>query len=339
MSSIQCNGCFCPILYPIAFQLKPCNHIVCVKCFHQEVPASYCLQCPCFNCQQWISSSVLLEVTTNNHSSATSSPPSNDCITTKPVQEVIHFEPDEQMDPFRFWAIKKPHLYSGLIYVAFRNSSDEASFYKVNFKTLNSTVYMDDTSKDDLVKIFARILYPLLFHKNFQQQPNATSSNNNSNTLSQIDDDDDISKYNIPPAPSKLHSRQEFALRCLYALSSGRIMSQEEQNDISPDQNNTNNSQKKLKEKAIHCAKSLAKELLPTKTTAKGQKKKSTMSNPERNDKSPPTQSATHAHIDMDSTFPVLKEEYAVDENDNPENNISIILGFLLLSAVLIISN
>ena len=331
---IQCNGCLCPILYPIAFQLKPCNHMVCVKCFHQEVPASYSLQCPCFNCQNWISSSVLLEVTTNNHFPATSSPPINECITTKPVQEVIHFEPDEQMDPFRFWAIKKPHLYSGLIYVAFRNTSDEASFYKANFKTLNSTVYIDDTSKDDLVKIFARIFYPLLFHKNFQQQPNATSSSNNNNTL------DDVSNYNIPPASSKLHSRHEFALRCLYALSSGRIMSQEEQNDISTDQNNTNNSQRKLKEKAIHCAKSLAKELLPTKRSGTTHKNKSTKSNPERDDKSSPTQSATHAsHIEMDSMVPMLKEKYAVDENDNPENSLSIILGFLLLSAVLIISN
>jgi hypothetical protein len=319
--------------------LKPCNHIVCVKCFHQEVPASYSLQCPCSNCQEWISSSILLELGTA--SNIPSASPTTNGIITKPVQEVIHFEPDEQMDPFRYWAIKKPHLYSGFIYAAFRQSNDEASFYKASFKTLNSTVYMDDTSKDDLVKIFARILYPLLFHKNFQEQ-HATSNINK--TVSQIDDD--ISTYNIPPGPpSGLHGRQEFALRCLFALSSGRIMSEEEQNDISTDQNKTN-SQKKLKEKAIYCAKSIAKELLPTKTTA-AQKSKPTESNPERDRRSSPAYSGTQlqenarSHINMDSTpFPSLKEKGAVDDkDDDSENNIPIILGFLLLSAVLIISN
>jgi hypothetical protein len=43
------------------------------------------------------------------------------------IQEVSHFEPDEQMDPFRHWAIKKPELYTGLVYVAYRFSDDEVS--------------------------------------------------------------------------------------------------------------------------------------------------------------------------------------------------------------------
>ena len=54
------------------------------------------------------------------------------------IQEVLHFEPDEQMDPFRHWAIKKPELYTGFMYVAYRFSDDEVSVS--NLVILASTI-------------------------------------------------------------------------------------------------------------------------------------------------------------------------------------------------------
>lgn len=250
----KCHVCRTACSYRVCFVLKPCNHVACIKCFHQFVPASFALQCPCSGCQEWVQSSVLLEVNSDQKDPENKAPAStietgheHDPQSTF-VQEVIHFEPDEQMDPFRHWAMKKPDLYSGFIYAAFRCNDEEASFYKTNFKAANSTVFLDDDSSDDLIKIFARVLHPLLFRKDFAKHHDrdATSCS--------------PKMYDLPPHGD--HERQDLALRSLYALSSGRVMSPNEQQQISC---GSLESHSKIKQKAVECAKNLAKELLISK--------------------------------------------------------------------------
>ena len=161
---VTCDICKAGIVYPIYFLLKPCSHTACVKCFHEMVPAKVFSRCPCSGCHEWITSSILLEITNDEHinsipskspcqrlsltdtistsvptiaSNATRFSTSSSLNVPKPelsldisireVQEVQHFEPDEQMDPFRHWAIKKPKLYTGFVYVAYRFSDEEVS--------------------------------------------------------------------------------------------------------------------------------------------------------------------------------------------------------------------
>jgi hypothetical protein len=176
------------------------------------------------------------------------------------IQEVSHFEPDEQMDPFRHWAMKKPQLYTGFLYVAYRMNDDEATFYKTNFKALNSTVFMDDSSSDELVKIFARILHPLMFRRNFlgvnakHSRPGATDCA--VATGNGCDKENIHTTYVIPPA--KTQRDQYLAMRCLYTLSSGRVLTRQEQKEIEQF------SHIDLERKAHACARFLARELICT---------------------------------------------------------------------------
>jgi hypothetical protein len=162
---VTCDICTARIVYPVYFLLKPCSHTACVKCFHEMVPAKVFLRCPCSGCRESVTSSTLLEITSTecNNSrislklSSSNQPPSLDStsVTTsdsdadasnsnsynnspkaeklhsleyiRAIQEVPHFEPDEQMDPFRHWAIKKPEIYTGFMYVAYRFSNHEVS--------------------------------------------------------------------------------------------------------------------------------------------------------------------------------------------------------------------
>jgi hypothetical protein len=249
---LECNVCRLSCSHKICFVLKPCNHVMCVKCFHQSVPASYAMQCPCPGCQRWVETSTLFEMNDRVKSEENEAQPDKDpdfLTQMRSVQEVSHFEPDEQMDPFRHWAIKKPDLYNGFIYVAFRYNNEEASFYRANFKATNSTVVLDDNSSDDLVKIFARVLHPLLFHKNFVK--------NEGNDLP--------SEHSSPEGsiPTQHHQRhQQLALTSLYALSSGRVMTLEELAEVA---GGSLLCHKTMKQKAIECAKSLAKKLLHSK--------------------------------------------------------------------------
>ena len=82
---------------------------------------------------------------------------------------------------------------------------------------------MDDNSSDEMVKIFARILYPLLFRRDFSSStkegmPSSAKQSSGS--------------YVIPPAISDLQNRQYLAMRCMYALSSGCVLTRKEQEEI-----------------------------------------------------------------------------------------------------------
>lgn len=266
MFQLQCHVCQVPSSYGVAFVLKPCNHVTCVKCFHQAVPSSHTLQCPRSDCHEWVTSSTLLEIVDSgvqksNKENDRSNPMNHESVgtTTKLIQEVIHAEPDEQMDPFRHWAMKKPDLYSGFLYVAFRCNDEEASFYKANFQATQSTVLMDDNSCDDLVKIFARVLHPLLFRKDFWE---ASGSNRQRHPPTSSSNAKTSKAANHIPTPLCCEDRQQLALRSLYALSSGKVMSPKEQEEMT---NGSLSSHKSMKRKAIDCAKDLAKELLLSK--------------------------------------------------------------------------
>jgi len=280
---VTCDICKARIVYPIYFLLKPCSHTACVKCFHEMVPAKVFSRCPCSDCHEWITSSILLEITNDEYiDSISSKSPSQRLSQTgststnvptiasdastrfsttsnisksghsfdtsvREVQEVQHFEPDEQMDPFRHWALKKPKLYTGFLYVAYRFSDEEATFYKSNFKAVDSSVFIDDNSSDELVKIFARILHPLLFRRDFScSVKERTSSMKES------------SNYIIPPAIIDQQDRQYLAMRCMYALSSGCVLTREEQEKILGD--NIANCDRD--EGGIDSTKFLAKELM-----------------------------------------------------------------------------
>ena len=140
---VTCDICKAGIVYPIYFLLKPCSHTACVKCFHEMVPAKVFSRCPCSDCHEWITSSILLEITNDEHidlislkspsqrlgqtgNTSTNVPTTFD-TSVREVQEVQHFEPDEQMDPFRHWSMKKPKLYTGFLYVAYRFSDEQVS--------------------------------------------------------------------------------------------------------------------------------------------------------------------------------------------------------------------
>jgi hypothetical protein len=251
---LECNVCRTSCTHQICFVLKPCNHVTCIKCFHQAVPSSYAMQCPCPGCQRWVETSTLCHIDDSVKTKEHDSPPERDkepdfLTPLFPLQEVSHFEPDEQMDPFRHWAKMKPDIYSGFLYVAFRYDNEEASFYKANFKAANSTVVMDDNSSDDLVKIFARVLHPLLFRKNFVYDEGTD-----------LPLEQSMSKHSRPTMCN--HQHQQLALTSLFALSSGRVMTPAELAEI------TGGSllcQRTIKQKAIQCAKSMAKNLLQSK--------------------------------------------------------------------------
>jgi hypothetical protein len=180
------------------------------------------------------------------------------------IQEVPHFEPDEQMDPFRHWAMKKPQLYTGFIYVAYRTNDEEATFYKTNFKALNSTMFMDDVSSDELVKILARILHPLMFRRDFWGD-NAKKSKSQQGATTACaaipgygSGKENIgTTYVIPSA--KIQRDQNLATRCLYALSSGRVLTREQQKKIEQF------SRINLERKAYACARFLTRELVGPK--------------------------------------------------------------------------
>jgi hypothetical protein len=82
---------------------------------------------------------------------------------------------------------------------------------------------MDDNSSDEMVKIFARILHPLLFRRDF------SSSMKEGTSLSAKQSS---GSYIIPPAISNLQNRQYLAMRCMYALSSGCVLTRKEQEEI-----------------------------------------------------------------------------------------------------------
>ena len=257
---VICDVCGSGIKYPLCFQLNPCQHRACAQCFHQFVPAGVFHRCPCQGCNEWVTSSTLLELENMSASSCPRAPIRNksetkgDIGTKQPythkssnfflrqVQEVPHFQPDEQMDPFRHWAIQKPDLYTGLIYVAYRSSEEQATFYKSCFKVYDSTVFMDDDSTDEMVKIFARILHPLLFQQQKRTDKNSASS---------VAPTNKGEESSSPPPPrlldplrNKSHlrdpklsdhyqrqDRQGLAMRCMYALSSGRVLTRAEQEE------------------------------------------------------------------------------------------------------------
>lgn len=327
---VSCDVCGLEARYSVCFLLKPCSHRACVKCFHEAVTASYALRCPCSDCHKWVTSSVLMELagpanmvqTTAKVSIARSSTITSiegtDENKLMEIQEVSHFEPDEQMDPFRHWAMKKPQLYTGFIYVSYRMKEDEAAFYKTNFKALNSTVFMDDSSSDELVKIFARILHPLLFRKDFLDT-NAEHHRHGSITTARYD----CEKENFPTAyvvpPPKTQRDQFLAMRCLYALCAGRVLSRQQQKEIEEGHHSY------LERKAYACARFLARELIRT------HKKSSTARESGRENllgKFHKSSSAELASaVDEDSTL--------ASDDFFP----TYVLVFLLLSAVLMMSD
>ncbi len=269
---VTCDVCRSGIKYPICFQLNPCQHRACVRCFHQFLPVGVFHRCPCKDCHEWIASSTLLELKgmietkSSPRTPSTKRNPQNAGATTflqdgrtqrqedpsylRQIQEVPHFQPDEQMDPFRHWAIHKPSLYTGLIYVAYRSSQDQATFYKSGFKAYDSTVFMDNDSSDELVKIFARILHPLLFQESRRDK--------NSASKSKAGEPSPPSSSSPSPPPPRLldpifhhdkkddrhaadtrlddhyydrKDRQHLAMRCMYALTSGRVLTRAEQEE------------------------------------------------------------------------------------------------------------
>jgi hypothetical protein len=328
---MECNVCRLSCSHQICVVLKPCNHVMCVKCFHQAVPASYAMQCPCPGCQRWVETSTLFEINDRIKSQENEPHPSWDkgfLSHIIPVQEVSHFEPDEQMDPFRHWAMKKPDVYSGFLYVAFRFNNEEASFYRANFKAANSTVVLDDNSSDDLVKIFARVLHPLLFRKSIVK-----------NEGKDLPKQYSMSKNSLS-SPCNLHN-QQLALTSLYALSSGRVMTPKEIAEIAGGSILCHDS---IKQKAIECAKGLAKKLLqsnrkkdcvaiPTnfQLQLKSQKRQAVLS-PIIEDQ--PRESFVIRHLDVDQ--PKTQNNHACNL---PEAQVSYLLGILLFAAVWIISN
>lgn len=253
---VICDVCGSGIRYPICFQLNPCQHRACARCFHQFLPAGVFHRCPCKDCHEWIASSTLLELHQGSSAAEPTTPTKHrtdegipllrrrnlaDASLLRQVQEVPHFQPDEQMDPFRYWAIQKPSLYTGLIYVAYRSTKDQATFYKSSFQAYDSTVFMDDESSDEMVKIFARILHPLLF----QQKGNKTPKPNRGETSSSSPPQsppprlsDPVHRKTTSYLPDSLlcdhydrKDRQHLAMRCMYALSSGRILTRQEQEE------------------------------------------------------------------------------------------------------------
>jgi hypothetical protein len=245
----------------------------------------------------------------------------------KHVQEVTHFEPDEQMDPFRHWATKKPDVYSGFLYVAFRCNDEEASFYRANFKAANSTVFMDDNSSDDLVKIFARVLHPLLFRKDFFAEQNKRSSGVESH-------------YVIPSFQRQ--EQQQLALRSLYALSSGQLMSTEEQLEISDASLASHDS---IKRKAIECAKDLAKELLLSKKKMKQDAMNAAVveikKKKEKRNREEWCKLLSPIDENRQKLPPARKAVQMPNEREDSElqTQIPYMLGFLLLGATWVISN
>lgn len=339
---VHCDVCTLPVPHSVCFLLKPCSHIACVKCFHQAIPVSYALRCPCAGCHQWVTSSVLMELadaptmlnnkTCTDNGTAHTEPSrkatidrtDHDKVTE--IQEVSHFEPDEQMDPFRHWAMKKPQLYTGFIYVAYRMNDEEATFYKTNFKALNSTVFMDDASSDELVKIFARILHPLMFRRDFgdvnakQHKSRPGDSTSVATTGYGYDKENIGTTYVIPPA--KTQREQYLAMRCLYALSSGRVLTRQQQKEIEQFR------QIDLERKAHACARFLTRELdCPYKKSSPV--RKSLMEKFQKSSSS----IAVHCSIDAFG----CKDDIATADSD--EAFQTCVLVVLLLSAVFMIGD
>lgn len=176
--------------YPVAFLFQPCLHVVCVRCYHQTVAAVSPLRCPCTHCHEWVQSSKLVEIAHPTSSSSAQQRQQPDEI--REVQEVTALQPDEQLDPFRFWAMKDPALNTGMIYVSYRHTQDEATFYKSTFQMEQK---MDEDSADELVKVFARVFHPLLFYGDHGKREG--------------------------------NHKRSLAMRCLYALSSGSFLSKQ----------------------------------------------------------------------------------------------------------------
>jgi hypothetical protein len=332
---ICCDVCSLPIPYSVCFFLKPCYHAMCVRCFHEAVPASYALKCPCNDCHKWVTSSVLVELSHTSPVLQTTAKATDTIMRPRKtsmdgahqdsvieIQEVTHFEPDEQMDPFRHWAVKKPQLYTGFIYVSYRVKDDEATFYKANFKALNSTVFMDDSSSDELVKIFARILHPLMFRKNFMggnvkySRPRTTAS---ATKKSDFDKANILtSMYVIPCA--KIQRDQYLAVRCLYALSSGRFLTREQRKEIGE------GDHVNLERKARACAKFLSRELMRTYEKASTARKNLM-------EKFHNSSSST-----AELSFPIGRnDDGSIAESD--DSFPTIVLFFFILSAVLMIAD
>jgi hypothetical protein len=208
------NGPSTPKTTAIAFLFQPCSHMTCVCCFHEIVSTSCPLRCPSPGCRQWVKSSKLIEIRRSSIPGPqqklmkTLCDPPQVLETIHEIQEVTAYTPDEQLDPFRFWALHEPPIHSAMVYVCYRSTEGEATFYNSFFNLSDNQVRnqqrqkanIDNDSAEELVKIFARIFHPLLF-RSFRQRCNMTESR------------------------GQQHHDRILALRCLHALASGRVTS------------------------------------------------------------------------------------------------------------------
>jgi hypothetical protein len=180
-------------------EAHPCGHMMCMVCFHLLESTTPYLVCPREDCGQRVLSSSLLRVEYTNSFVRS-------VQRTAPEQ---HWQPHELLDPLRIWR-DTATVGRGVIAVGYKTSANRGPIYNLPFDLENG---ISEEHRETTVKLFARILHPLLFKDDISDKEAG------------LPDPDQCEMASFLGLAFKDES---LAFLCLYALSTGKVMSRAE---------------------------------------------------------------------------------------------------------------
>jgi hypothetical protein len=177
-------------------ELWPCKHTLCLRCFHKYGSPKVLFHCPSASCVQHVASSVF----------------EGEEVTHPSPNEDIKYNPDAHLDPVRHWIVEGAQDNTGIVYSIFKNAEGGATTYLVKYSLCMAVPMLDAQSRENVVKMFARVFHPLLFNEERLDKeaglPNMDESSQQEFT--------------------ELAFREKsLALPCLHALSTGEVFKPE----------------------------------------------------------------------------------------------------------------
>jgi hypothetical protein len=191
---VSCQGT--DVEFNFFMELHACGHMLCGMCYHfHETPEAY-LVCPSVGCDQQVLSSSLLRVKYNN-------------ANRRSVQRsapLKHWRPSKRLDSLRIWR-DEATVGKGVIAVAYKTGQNKGPIYNMSFDLEKG---INEECRETCVKLFARILHPLLFKDDISDKEAG------------LPDPDQCEMTTFLGLAFKDES---LAFLCLYALSTGKVMS------------------------------------------------------------------------------------------------------------------
>ena len=117
-----------------------------------------------------------------------------------------HWQPSKIVDSLRIWR-DKATIGKGLIAFAYKTGDDEGPIYNLSFNLQNG---INEECRETCVKLFARILHPLLFKGDISDKEAGLP---------------DPYQSEMPMFMGLAFKDESLAYLCLYALSTGKVMS------------------------------------------------------------------------------------------------------------------